>query len=95
MKKKIYILFWDNNITEGQTPGKTSIAPTFSKRGHKKLDNMQICNNHMPFHNDPKTLLYIYKPCHGETNVMVSDLVRHKPGCSTATEDSQRPEISD
>ena len=26
------------------------------------------------------------EPCHEKTNVLVSDLVRHKPGC-TATED--------
>ena len=35
-----------------------------------------------------------YEPRHEKTNVMVSDLVRHKPGC-TATEDGQRLEISD
>ena len=35
-----------------------------------------------------------YEPRHGKTNVLVSDLVRHKPGC-TATEDGQRLEISD
>ena len=28
-----------------------------------------------------------YEPCHEETNILVSDLVLHKPGC-TATEDS-------
>ena len=27
-----------------------------------------------------------YEPCHEKTNGLVSDLVRHKPGC-TATED--------
>ena len=27
-----------------------------------------------------------FEPCHEKTNVLVSDLVRHKPGCS-ATED--------
>ena len=31
---------------------------------------------------------------HEKTNVLVSDLVRHKPGC-TATKDGQRLEISD
>ena len=31
---------------------------------------------------------------HEKTNVLVSDLVRHKPGC-TATEDGWRLEISD
>ena len=34
------------------------------------------------------------EPCHEKTNVLVSDLVRHKPGC-TATEDGYRLEISD
>ena len=34
------------------------------------------------------------EPCHENTNVLVSDLVRHKPGC-TATEDGLRLEISD
>ena len=28
----------------------------------------------------------IFEPCHEKTNILVSDLVRHKPGC-TATED--------
>ena len=31
---------------------------------------------------------------HEKTNIMVSDLVRHKPGC-TATEDGERLEILD
>ena len=31
---------------------------------------------------------------HEKTNVLVSDLVRHKPGC-TASEDGQRLDISD
>ena len=35
-----------------------------------------------------------YEPCHEKTNILVSDLVRHRPGC-TATEDGQRLEISD
>ena len=35
-----------------------------------------------------------FEPCHEKTNVLVSDLVRHKPGC-TATEDGWRLEISD
>ena len=35
-----------------------------------------------------------YEPCHEKTNVLVSDLVRHKPGC-TATEDDWRLEILD
>ena len=30
--------------------------------------------------------LNIFEPCHEKTNILVSDLVRHKPGC-TATED--------
>ena len=34
------------------------------------------------------------EPCHEKTNVLVSDLVRHKPGC-TATEDGLWLEISD
>ena len=36
----------------------------------------------------------IFEPPHEKTNVLVFDLVRHKPGC-TATEDGQRLEISD
>ena len=32
--------------------------------------------------------------CREKTNILVSDQVRHKPGC-TATEDGQRLEISD
>ena len=35
-----------------------------------------------------------FEPRHKKTNVLVSDPARHKPGC-TATEDSQRLEISD
>ena len=34
------------------------------------------------------------EPRHEKTSVQVSDLVRHKPGC-TATEDGQRLELSD
>ena len=34
------------------------------------------------------------EPRHEKTNVLVSDLVQHKPGC-TITEDSLRLEISD
>ena len=34
------------------------------------------------------------EPRHEKTNVLVSDLVQHKPGC-TATEDGSRLEISD
>ena len=34
------------------------------------------------------------EPRREKTNILVSDLVRHKPGC-TATEDGQRLEISD
>ena len=37
---------------------------------------------------------HLFEPRHEKTNVLVSDQVRHKPGC-TATEDSQRLEISD
>ena len=36
----------------------------------------------------------ICEPRHEKINVLVSDLVRHKPGC-TATEDGLRLEISD
>ena len=36
----------------------------------------------------------VIEPHHEKTNVLVSNLVRHKPGC-TATEDGQRLEISD
>ena len=36
----------------------------------------------------------IYELRHEKTNVLVSDLVRHKPGC-TATEDGYRLEFSD
>ena len=35
-----------------------------------------------------------YEPRHEKTNVLVSNLVRHKPGC-TATEDDKRLEILD
>ena len=42
-----------------------------------------------PIHNEETN-----EPRHEKTNVLVSDLVRHKPGC-TATEDGQRLEISD
>ena len=34
------------------------------------------------------------EPRHEKTNVLVSDLVRHKPGC-TAIEDGKRLEILD
>ena len=34
------------------------------------------------------------EPRHGKTNVLVSDLIRHKPGCTT-TEDGQMLGISD
>ena len=36
----------------------------------------------------------ISEPRREKTNVLVSDMVRHKPGC-TATEDSWKLEISD
>ena len=36
----------------------------------------------------------VYEPRHEKTNVLVSDMVRHKTGF-TATEDGQRLEISD
>ena len=36
----------------------------------------------------------IYEPRHEKTNILVSDLVRHKPGC-TATGDGYRLEILD
>ena len=35
-----------------------------------------------------------FEPHHEKTNILVSDLVRHKPGC-TAIEDGQRLGISD
>ena len=35
-----------------------------------------------------------FEPRHEKTNVLVSDTVQHKPGC-TATEDGQRRESSD
>ena len=35
-----------------------------------------------------------FEPQHEKTNILVSDLVRHKPGC-TAIEDGQRLGISD
>ena len=38
--------------------------------------------------------LSIIEPRHEKTNVLVSDLVRHKPGCTT-TENGLRLEISD
>ena len=34
------------------------------------------------------------EPCHEKINVLVSDKVRHKPGC-TAIEESKRLEFSD
>ena len=34
------------------------------------------------------------EPRHEKNNILVSDLVRHKPGC-TATEDGERLKISD
>ena len=34
----------------------------------------------------PKFRNFTYEPRHEKTNVLVSDLVRHKPGC-TVTED--------
>ena len=39
-------------------------------------------------------LCFAYEPRHEKTNVLVSDQVRHKLGC-TATEDDWRLEISD
>ena len=30
--------------------------------------------------------IFVYEPRHEKTNILVSDLIRHKPGC-TATED--------
>ena len=41
----------------------------------------------------PLIIQTIYEPRHEKTNVLVSDLVRHKPGC-TASEDGKRLEIS-
>ena len=41
-----------------------------------------------------KQIRCTFEPCHEKTNILVSDLVRHKPGC-TVTEDGQRLEISD
>ena len=38
--------------------------------------------------------MLINEPRQEETNILISNLVRHKPGC-TATEDGQRLEISD
>ena len=38
-------------------------------------------------------LLYRYEPHHEKTNILVFDMVQHKPGC-TATEDGNRLEIS-
>ena len=37
------------------------------------------------------------EPCHEKTNILVSDQVQHKPGCTAteATEDGERLEISD
>ena len=39
-------------------------------------------------------VLFINEPHHEKTNILVSDLVLHKPGC-TATEDGYMLEISD
>ena len=41
-----------------------------------------------------KQIHYNNEPRHEKTNGLVSDMVRHKPGC-TATEDGSRLEISD
>ena len=46
------------------------------------------------FSRDKVHILIIIEPRHEKTNVLVSDLVRHKPGC-IATEDGKRLEISD
>ena len=40
----------------------------------------------------PANVLSVNEPCHEKTNVLVSDLVRHNPGCA-ATEDGERLEI--
>ena len=48
-------------------------------------------------HQERQAIVELYKQYelrHEKTNVLVSDLVRHKPGC-TATEDDKRLEISD
>ena len=39
-------------------------------------------------------IFLIYEPRHEKTNLLVSNLGRHKPGC-TATEDGLQLEISD
>ena len=41
-------------------------------------------------HNEETTKLR-----HEKTNILVSDLVRHKPGCTATEDDDQRLEISD
>ena len=41
-----------------------------------------------------RLLLKTNEPCHEKTNILVSERVRGKPGC-TATEDGWRLEISD
>ena len=44
--------------------------------------------------NSEEQIRCIFEQRHEKTNVLGSDLVRHKPGC-TATEDDKRLEISD
>ena len=54
--------------------------------GNKKLKHIDTTMQHTGIHtNEPQ--------CE-KTNILVSDLVRHRQGC-TATEDGQRLEISD
>ena len=52
-----------------------------------------ICSLSSDCHSEPFDNLR-YEPRHEKTDVLVSDLVRNKPGC-TATEDGKRLEISD
>ena len=47
-----------------------------------------MCNNKM------KSCHAYNEPRHEKTNVLISDQVRHKPGC-TGTEDGYRLETSD
>ena len=54
--------------------------------GNKKFNHINMTMQH--------TVIHTNEPQCEKTNILVSDLVRHKPGC-TATEDGQRLEISD
>ena len=53
-----------------------------------------LVGNHEDKFSNDAAQMQSNEPQHEKTNVLVSDVVRHKPGC-TATEDGERLEISD